>query len=68
MLLGELPWAVQWLRLHSFNAGSRASISGWGIKIPHITIKSSHATIIKKKKKDNIHCSAVCTNENLHVI
>ena len=35
MLFGELPWAVQWLRLHSFNAGSRASISGWGIKILH---------------------------------
>ena len=35
---------VQWLRLHTPNAGATGSIPGWGTKIPQ-------ATWQKKKKK-----------------
>ena len=28
---------VQWLRLHSLNAGDMCSVPGWGNKIPHAT-------------------------------
>ena len=35
---------VQWLRLHTSNAGGRGSVPGQGIKIPH-------ATWYSKKKK-----------------
>ena len=30
-----LPWVVQWLRLHTSNAGYGGSIPGQGTKIPH---------------------------------
>ena len=36
---------VQWLRLHTSNAGGMGSIPGWGTKIPC-------ATQQKKKKKE----------------
>jgi len=31
----ETCLAVQWLRLHAFNAEDKGSVPGWGIKIPH---------------------------------
>ena len=30
-----LPWWVQWLRLHTPNAGGTGLIPGGGIRIPH---------------------------------
>ena len=40
---------VQWLRFHARNAGSLVSIQGWGIKVPHATIKTlcSKISILK---------------------
>ena len=37
--------AVQWLRLHTFNAASTGSVPGWGTKIQHAVGSS------QKKKK-----------------
>ena len=34
---GGTSLAVQWLKLHTSNAGSAGSIPGWGTKIPNAT-------------------------------
>ena len=40
---GDFP-GIQWLSLHTFNAGGMSLIPGWGNKIPHATCPSKKQT------------------------
>ena len=41
--------AVQWLRLHTPNAGDTGSILGWGTKIPHAAALLHEMLVFKER-------------------
>ena len=47
--------AVQWLRLHTSNAGAMGSIPGQGTKIPHVTEQLSLCAATTEPTCSGVH-------------